>query len=200
MFRPMTPRMFEPDNPEHTLVDLLTTEMHQLESPEIVYWKVKMPDVVDAETHRVDPTATNYLDDLDKVYGEKSSGDGLTKYYQPEQIFGKLDSQPIIQELLKMGLITKTEIDLYVNIAHIQDVLGRPPMGGDLFRITYLIRNPDGELKGYYVYYEVSTVWPVDLYNYQYINYQINAEQTNMSNVPDEIKNFDIESKTNDTI
>jgi len=87
-------------------------------------------------------------------------------------------------------LIKTEQLDLYVNIAHAHEKLERPPSGGDVFRITFLIRDVDGELKEKLVYYKVSNSHPIDLYNYQYVNYQINGEQTNMMDVPDEIKNY----------
>lgn len=190
MYRPHKPLGFEPANPEHSLVDAFTYEIHSLEGPEIVYWKVKTHTEVDTARQEADPNASSYLDDLDQTYGEKSSDIGKLEFYDPVKISGKLDSSPILHELLRLGLITKHEIDLYINIAHATDTLDGPPRMGDVFRITYMIRDKNGDLQEYLVYYKVSTINPVDLYNYQYINYQINAEQTDMADVPASILEY----------
>ena len=182
--------MFEPTNPEHSLVDALTEEIHKFEGPELVYWVHKTPQEIDAATEDATPGGDSYLDDLDEVYGEKSSGDAKLEFFEPIMVYGKVDVEPIIQELMRLGLIETEQLDLYVNIAHAHEKLERPPNGGDVFRITFLIRDVDGELKEKLVYYKVSNCHPVDLYNYQYVNYQINGEQTNMMDVPDEIKNY----------
>lgn len=190
MFRPFKPLGFEPLNPELSLIDQFTTEMHKLESAEVIYWSRKPTDVVDAERTIADPDADSYLDDLDEVYGEKSSDTGKHEFYDPVQVYGKLDINPIIQELTRMGLSQIEEIDFYMNIAHAQDVLDGPPKMGDVFRITFLIRDKDGENQEHLVYYTVGTINPVDLYNYHYVNYQINAEQTSLQNCPTEIQNY----------
>lgn len=194
MYRPLTPNMFEPNNPEHSLVDAMTEEVHMLESPEIFYWKIKKEEEIEAEPeyNNVDDP---YLDDLDTVYGEKSSGDGKYLFHDPVRVYGKIDIEPILNELSRLGLTTINQIDFYLNIAHCHDRLGRPPAGGDTFRVTYLIRDNNGDLKNKYIYYVVSNTNEVDLYNYQYINYQIWAEQTNMMNVPDEVKQYFINNE-----
>jgi hypothetical protein len=193
MFRSIAPRMFDPLNSEHSLVDALTEEMHMSESPEIIYWRLKKPEEIDALPENIN--SESYLDDLDKVYGEKSSKEGKLLYKDPVRIYGKIDIQPIINELQRMGLTTIKQIDLYINIAHAHERLEEVPKGGDVFRVTYLIRDTDGELKDKYVYYHIANVTEVDLYNYQYINYQLFAEQTNMMDVADEIKQYFIDNE-----
>lgn len=194
MFRPTSPTMFCPSNSEHSLVDALTEEIHMLESPEIIYWRLKKPEEIDAEPENI-ISGESYLDDLDKVYGEKSSKEGKLLYKDPVRVYGKIDIQPIINELQRLGLITTKQIDLYLNIAHAHEKLGEVPKGGDVFRVTYLIRDINGELKEKYVYYHLSNVTEVDLYNFQYVNYQLFAEQTNMMDVPDEIKQYFIDNE-----
>ena len=194
MYRPMKPKMHDPTNPEHSLVDAMTVEIHSLESPEIVYWSMKTAEEIDEENAILNPDADPYLDELDEVYGEKSSDDGKLMFHEPVvDFYAKVDINPIIQELTRLGLAQIEEIDVYVNIAHAQEKLYGPPKGGDVLRITFMIRDYNGELKEHLVYFKVSSVDPVDLYNFQYINYQINCEQTNMMDVPDEIKNYYIQ-------
>lgn len=185
--------MFCPENSEHSLVDAMTEEVHMLESPEIIYWKLKKPE--DLEENFEYTGGSNYLDELDKVYGEKSSGTGKLIHHDPVRIYGKIDIEPIVNELARLGLITKKEIDLYINIAHAHEKLGEPPKGGDIFRITYMIRDNKGDLKYKFVYYHISNVNEVDVYNYQYINYQIWGEQTNMMDVADIIKQYNIQNE-----
>lgn len=199
MYRPMSPNMWEPNNPEHSLVDAMTEEVHMLESPEIIYWRLKKEEEIDAENEYTNEGSEyeydGYLDELDKEYGEKSSGEGKLLYHKPIVVYGKIDIEPILNELSRMGLTTINQIDFYMNIAHCHERLERPPIGGDVFRVTYFIRDNKGDLKNKYIYYEVSNVNEVDLYNYQYINYQIWAEQTNMMNVEDSVKQFHINNE-----
>lgn len=195
MYRPQAPTMFEPNNPEHSLVDMLTEEIHMLESPEIIYWKLKKPEDLEENFEYIG--GDNYLDELDKEYGEKSSGTGKLLHYDPVRVYGKIDIEPIVNELIRLGLVTKRDIAFYVNIAHIHEKLGCPPKAGDIFRVTYMIRDNNGDIKYKFVYYHVANVNEVDIYNYQYINYQIWAEPTNMMDVQEIIKQYKIENQFN---
>lgn len=194
MYRPVKPLGFDIDNPEHALVDAMTEEMHELESAEIIYWKLKKFSEVQDELNAT-PSGGEYLDELDKTYGEKSSGDATLRYEEPQKVSGKMEKNPIIHELSRMGLLTIEEIDFYVNIAHIHSKLETAPGDGDVFRVTFMIKDANGDLKDRYVYYKVSNITPVDLFMYQYVNYQIRGEQTNMVDVPSEILNHYIDNE-----
>jgi hypothetical protein len=185
--RPIQPLIYDPNNPEHDLIDVITEEIHQLESPEVYYWSVIKQETAISEEI---PGAGGYLDELDKVYGEKSSGDGVLMFREGKRMYGKLETNPIIQELARMGLSQIEQIDFYVNIALSKEILGEAPKPGDIFSKTALIRNEAGELKKERTFYEVGAVNPVDIYNYQFINYQIEAEQTSLDQIPDSIKKF----------
>jgi len=187
MFRPTEAKMFEALNPEHSLVDAMTQEIHILESPELYYWSVIKPEKATAENL---PGSGDYLDELDQTYGEKSSGDGKLMFRDPVRMYGKLETNPIIAELTKMGLAQIEQVELYINIALAHELLNESPKGGDFFGRANLIRGMDGTLKKTYTFYEVGVVNPVDLYCYQYINYQLEAEQTSMDNIPDSVRNF----------
>lgn len=193
MYRPIKPLGFDKTNPEHALVDLLVEELHTLEGGEIIYWCLKNVKLLDAE--KIANNETPYVDELDDVYMEKSSDDGKYLYFEPERLAGKLEINPIIHELGRLGLATIEDADLYVNIAHFHSKMNQAPEGGDIFRITNLIKDENGELKDDYVYYKVSNATPVDLHNYQYINYQIHSEQTNMNDIPAEILNYFVDDE-----
>ena len=97
MYRPIKPLGFDIDNPEHALIDAMTEEMHELESAEIIYWKLKKFSEVQDELNNT--SGGEYLDDLDKTYMEKSSGDGILKYEEPIKVSGKIEKNPIIHAL-----------------------------------------------------------------------------------------------------
>lgn len=201
MYKPTKAKIFDPGNADLALADAICAEIHGLESPETYWWKLDSEvleedkEILTDADDRNDDQAS-YLDDLDEVYKEKSSKDGNKPYvdYTPIQVYGKLDTQPIIQEISRLGIVDKTEIDFYMNIADCTERLGRPPTPGDIFRITYLINDQSSPTMGFYakfVFYTVATVQTVDLFNFQYMNYQVLAEQQNLSDVPDEITTFD---------
>jgi len=193
MYRPIKPLGFDRTNPEHALVDLLVEELHTLEGDEIVYWCLRNVKIVNEDN--IANNETPYLDELDDVYMEKSSGDGKYLFYNPVYVAGKLEKNPIIQELGRMGLATIEDADLYVNIAHFHAKIGQAPKGGDIFRITNFVKDENGELKDKFTYYKVSHPTPVDLHNYQYVNYQIYAEQTNMNDIPAEVLTYFVDDE-----
>jgi hypothetical protein len=104
MYRPYKPLGFDKTNPEHALVDLLVEELHTLEGGEIIYWCLKDPKVLNEEA--LINNETPYTDELDDIYMEKSSGDGKYLFYEPELLPGKLEINPIINELGRLGLAT----------------------------------------------------------------------------------------------
>ena len=172
MFRPKKIKVFDSQNPEYALVDAINSEIFENYSPEISYWSFNAA-----------ATEVN-MDELDAIYGEVSR-QNVKQYFGPYDPKGTLEINPIIQELTRLGLQQIEEVDLYCNIAAMHDYLdGKDPIAGDIFRITWL----ETDIERRYIFYSVANVTPVDIYNFRYTNWLINAEQTPLHNVPDEIK------------
>ena len=74
----------------------------------------------------------------------------------------------------------------YIRIMN-QYLHGRDPKKGDVFRVTWI----KSQTERRYVFYNIGNVTPVDPFNFKHINWLIAAEQTDMSEIPDEIKNYD---------
>ena len=173
MFRPHASKVFEPENPEYALIDAVVQESFEKASPEIMWWSLNR--------ELTEPTR----DELDQLYGEKSSGDKLVKYAGPFRVYGHLEPSPIIQELTRLGVEQIWQIDLFMNVAAMLEYTrGRPPKPGDVFRATHIHPGDQREYK----FYMVGSVLEVDLFNFKYVNWQVNAEQTTLADVPDEIK------------
>jgi len=173
MFRPKRIKVFEPTNPEYSLIDSMTSEVFENYSPEIAWWSLNR---TETEANR---------DELSEVYGESKPSSKM--FDGPFPVAGAFEINPIIQELTRLGLEQIEEVDFYCNIAAMQEYTeGRDPKGGDVFRVTWLETNSERR----FVFYNVSNVTPVDIYNYRHINWLVNAEQTTLHDVPDEIKEF----------
>ncbi len=176
-FRPTKITMFEPSNPEYSLVDTMMAEKITAYSPEVYWWSQIRDDETGAATR----------DELDKVYGEKSSGDGYINYIGPKEVKSILELNPIVAEFTRLGLQQIEEVEIYVNIAAMDYYLdGRPPKSGDILRVSWIVT----ETQRRFVFYKVSNVTPVDPYNFRYINWHIHAEQEMLHDAPDSIKQF----------
>lgn len=175
MYRPTNPRLYEPTNPEYLLADVMTAEQYEIHSPEIKWWS--MIREVDGGAER---------DELDEVYGEKSSP-GKLAYTEPYEVFGFVDINPILQELTKLGQQQINEIEFYTNIADFNlRSDGIMPKRGDIFRISWILT----ETERNYIWYSVANVTPVNPYNFKYVNWHINAEQTTLHDAPANIKEY----------
>jgi len=175
MYRPIAAKIYEPDNTEHELVDAMTSELFEKFSHEIKWWNI----------NRTASQAN--LDNLDQLYGEE--GDDKLIFTGPYNVYGRIEVNPILKELSRLGHLEIREIDFYVNIAAMYNYLEEyTPHEGDIFRITYLGLDPQIDRK--FFFYVVSNIIEVDMYNTRYVNYQIAAEQTILNNVPDIIKNY----------
>lgn len=178
MYRPQKVKTYDPTNPEYGLVDMMVSEAFEAVSPEIYYWSL---DTVTTKTS---------MDALDKVYGEKSSTSKIT-YKEPKLVHARIDFNPILKELSKLGTTTKEEVEIFVNIASVMEELdNNAPKSGDILRVSYINHDPYSADNKSVTFYTVSQVTPVDLYNNRYTNLQISAEQTTMNEVPDKIKKF----------
>lgn len=175
MFRPQKPLAFEPINPEYALASSLTSEMIEATSPYILWWSFL----------RTETSANK--DELDNVYGEASSKTGIHNFaLKPIRVYLHLEINPIIQELTRLGVEQIESITIYTNIDDFLNLNSSPPKAGDIFRLSYI----EKEQKYRNIFYNVSVVVPVDPFNFRHLNYQIYAEQTNLNDVPDHIKNF----------
>jgi len=165
--------IFDPTNPEYTLVDAMTAEKFENYSWEIVYW-----------SFNIETTAPT-LDALDQTYGEAS--DVQNKYDGPFEAYGTIEVNPILQELTKLGHQQIEEINFYCNISAMDNYLqGRIPKQGDIIRVSWI--KTDSTRR--FVFYGIGNVTPVDPYNARYTNWLMHCEQTNMNEIPEEIKNF----------
>lgn len=176
MYRPTKVKTYDPSNPEYSLIDLMVSESFESVSPEIFMWSLNTT----ATTQKMDP--------LGKLYGETASSSKAV-YTGPFQIYAKVDFNPIIKEITRLGTETKEEIEIFSNIASIMQQSKVLPKSGDILRVSYIL-NPMQTDSKRVTFYSISNVVPADLYNNKYVNLQISAEQTNLSDIPNEIKNY----------
>ena len=177
MFRPQKVKTFDPLSPEYALVDSLTSEMIDAITPYVLWWSLLRNDTQQKR------------DELDTIYGEASSKDGKHVFVTtPTKVSLRLEINPVIKELTRLGIEQIHAIDIYCNIADFLNKNNIPPQPGDVFRISYI--NEQGQDIFRNIFYTASVIVPVDLFNLRYINWQIYAEQTPMDVVPDYIKNF----------
>ncbi len=180
-------KIFEPENPEIDIIASMTAELFEAVSPKLLIW------IFDKEYNNKN------IDDIDKLYGEKSSinkNTGLTKakFDGPFEFFARFESLDILKILSRGMDEQKEEIELYVNIADFTERLhGLVPSSGDIIRISYIdAKNQETGRRSFrHVFYEISTVTPVDLYNYHYLNFHIYCSQTNLNNLPESIVKYD---------
>lgn len=165
--------LFDPLNSEHDLVDQTSSDHVKINSPYILYWKI------DTET-----TKRNN-DDLSNLYGESDMMSFLN-ISNPIRVYAYIEYSPIITELTKLGLTQIKEINFIANITDITERLGREPQPGDVFRVSTM--TIDGTKDN--TFYTVVSLSSIDLHLFRYLHYLINAEQTNLNNIPSEIRNF----------
>lgn len=174
MFRPNSPRVFEPRSPEYALASSIDSDFINAASPHITYWSM-------------DRAATQASrDELDGIYGEKSSGDLKHTFLAPNRVYMYLELNPILIELTRLGI---EQIEEITCVANVDDFLNKnhvDPRPGDIFRVSYVIT--DQQYRN--VFYTVSSVVPFDMFNMKYINWHIYSEQTPMAEVPQVIKNY----------
>lgn len=175
MFRPQNVKTFEPKNPEYLLADSLTAEMIEATSPYVLWWSFG----------RIETEAKQ--DEMDHIYGEASSQDGKFVYSaKPNKVHLRTEMNPILKELTRLGVEQIESITIYCNIAQFIYENNSNPKSGDVFRISYI----ESEQKFRNMYYTVSVVVPVDLFDFKYLNWQLYCEQQPMDQIPDYIKNY----------
>jgi len=170
-------QMWDPKSPEYALLDSMVSEKFTAHSPEIKWWSF----LQDNET------GAAVRDELDKVYGEKSSGgkDAKRGYLGPFDVKAIMEINPIVKEFTRLGLQQIEEVETFANIAAMEHYLeGRLPKPGDIFRVSWIVT----ETERRYVFYKVANATPCDPYNFRYINWHISAQQTNLFEAPDTVK------------
>lgn len=170
--RPSSLSTYDPAAPEHAVIASINEEWVGINSPDILYWKYDYDQTL-AET-----------DELGELYGEVS--DKRTYDLTPYNIKGIVERSPFIEELARAGLTTIKEINFMVDIASFISIIGRKPEGGDVFRVSSISFDGADD----HVFYEVASAVEVDANLNKYLNFMINAEQTALEKIPQEIKNY----------
>jgi len=175
MFRPQKVKTFEPKNPEYLIADSLTAEMIEATSPLILWWSFAQADTISKQ------------DELDHIYGEASTQDGKFVFtLKPSIVHLRTEFNPILKELTRLGVEQIESLTVYANISEFIEENGSNPKSGDVFRLSYI----EKEQKFRNIYYTVSVVVPVDLFNLKYLNWQIYCEQTPLDSVPQYIQDY----------
>jgi len=167
--RPTSRNIYDPLNPEYELANSFINEVNQIASPNILYWATNMETTM--------PT----LDNADLAYGETKQ---KIKFFPPKKIKAFVETNPILEELTQMGLAQIEELNVVVGIDDFLVQIHQPPKAGDVFKISHLEQGkPPREL-----WYTVTNALPINLFNWQYLNYIIHSQQTRMTDVPTEVK------------
>jgi len=165
--------LYDPINAEHDLVDQTSSDHIKINSPYILYWKIDQV------------TTKRNNDDLSNLYGETDMATFLN-VSQPVRVYAYIEYSPIINELTKLGLTQVKEINFISNITDIVERLDREPQPGDVFRVSSM--EIDGSKNN--TFYTVVSLSTIDQHLFRYMHYLINAETTNLKNIPKEIRDF----------
>lgn len=164
--------IFDSQNYEHALVDQESFDHIKIMSPFVLYWSLDHN-----ETRKLN-------DEISNLYQESD----LLKFYSsdPVRVYMYTEHSPVISELNRLGLTTMRETNFLANKTDMHMRLGRAPLGGDLFRVSYT--NTEGKM--HQQFYTVVSANEADLHLYRYLHYVVNSEQTNLSNIPKEILEY----------
>lgn len=178
IFHPAKVSIFMPQTPEHATLDAMIKEAYEARSTELMWWTFSPA------------AASANQDSIDAMFGETTSQSQAMYSERPYRVYANNQVNPIIMEVTRLGGQTVKDIDLFCGIAAMSEYLeGADPRPGDVFRLTRLGRDPKVDRE--YDYYVVSHVWPVDEYNSRFTSWQIAAEQTNMSDLPDSVTKWE---------
>ena len=164
--------MYDPQNYEHAIADQTSFDHIKIMSPFILYWSIDQKNT------------KNLNDDISNLYQESDLLQFLKK--EPTRVYMYTEHSPVISELNRLGLATMRETNFISNKSDMHMRLGRAPVSGDLFRVSYF--NTEG--KSTPQFYTVVSTSEADLHLYRYLHYIINSEQTNMFNIPKEILEY----------
>lgn len=161
--------LYEPLNPEYEMAASFINELNKIVTPNILYFATNMEATM--------PT----LDNTDIVYGETKQ---KIKFFPPKKIEGYVETNPILEELTQMGLAQIEELNIIVSIDKFLSDINQPPKAGDILKISHLEQGkPPRD-----VWYTVTNALPINLFNWQYLNYIIHSQQTRMADVPADVK------------
>jgi hypothetical protein len=164
--------IWDPLNYEHWLVDQQSIDHVKINSPYILYWKI---DQEKTEMHN---------DEISNLYQES---DQLVFYNsEPIRVFMYIEPSPIIQELSRIGISELREINFIANKTDLIEKIGRPPISGDLMSISYFQKDTK-ILPNFYI---ITSTSDADLHLYRYLHYIINCEQSNLSNIPKHVYDY----------
>jgi hypothetical protein len=167
--RPSNKNLYEPKNPEYELANSFINELHEIVTPNILYFATDMAATM--------PT----MDNVDLVYGETKQ---KIKFFPPKKIDAFVEANPILEELTQMGLAQIEELNVIVSIDNFLTNIAQEPKGGDVFKISHMEQGkPQRD-----VWYTVTNALPINLFNWQYLNYIIHSQQTRMADVPADVK------------
>jgi len=165
-------KVHDPNNTEeHYFIDSLDSEHLEIVTHHILYWKL------DLNRLQMDS------DEVDRLYMENEK---LQFDPEPVQVNMVSNMSPIITELNRLGISSSFESVFSTNIKEITEKLGRKPIGGDLFRLSFF--ETDRRYKN--VFYKVSTINEGELFKDRYYTYFINANQTALEDIPNYILDY----------
>lgn len=163
---------------EHEFISSMGDEFIQIHSPRIIYFKLNSQKTFQ-ET-----------DEVSSLYQETE----IMHHYEPIEVFALKEASPIIQELTRLGLTQIMDVNLIVNVSDFEKRLMSAgfsreesyPNSGDLMLINEVNIHGKSE-KNFYV---IASVVASDPVLNRETNYLINAEQTSLDNVPEDIRDF----------
>lgn len=165
--------LWDPLNYEYDLINQESIEHIKIYSPYILYWKINQ-----TETKFQNDDLSNLYQETDQIVYSNVSF--------PIRIYAFIEYSPIINELNRLGLSQIKEINFITNITDFNTKIGRGPLPGDIFRLSDI--KMDGSKEN--LFYTMVSSSTIDYHNFRYVHYLLNAEQTNMYNIPSEIRNF----------
>jgi hypothetical protein len=167
--------IWDPLNHEHWLVDQESIDHIKINSPYVLYWKIDQ-----------EKTEMNN-DEISNLYQES---DQLVFYNsEPIRIYVYVEISPIVQELSRIGVSELREINFITNKTDLIEKIGRFPLPGDLLSISYF----EKDKKKTQSFYNLVSTSDADLHLYRYVHFILNCEQSNLSNIPKHI--FDYQFK-----
>ena len=165
-------KIHDPNNTiEHYVIDSMDSEHVEINTHLIYYWKL------DVNRLLMDS------DDVDRLYMENQ-----TLQYERTPVIVNMISNisPIVTELNRLGISSTLESVFSCNIRDLEEKLGRAPIGGDLFRVSFF--KTDSKYEN--TFYKVSTINRGELFKDRYFTYFINANQTALDDIPDYILDY----------
>ena len=164
--------IWDPLNHEHWLADQESIDHIKINSPYVLYWKI---DQEQTEMHN---------DEISNLYQES---DQLVFYNsEPIRVYVYVEISPIVQELSRIGISELREINFVSNKTDLIEKIGRFPISGDLMSVSFF----EKDKKKTQSFYTLVSTNDADLHLYRYIHFILNCEQTNLSNIPKHVYDY----------